>query len=55
MMGRLFSASDDGKIFLWDLHADKLMQKYENFKQHGNLNGIPNEEGGRKKNRSNID
>ena len=24
-LGRLFSASDDGKVFLWDLHAEKLM------------------------------
>ena len=23
--GRLFSASDEGKVFLWDLHAEKIM------------------------------
>lgn len=37
--GRLFSASDDGKIFLWDLHAEKLMQKYANFDEAGNFDG----------------
>jgi WD40 repeat protein len=26
--GSLFSASDDGQLFMWDLNAEKLMQKY---------------------------
>ena len=38
-MGRLFSASDDGKVSLWDLHSEKLMQKYQNFDETGNING----------------
>lgn len=35
--GRLFSAADDGKIFQWDLHVEKIAQKYENFDQFGNI------------------
>ena len=38
-MGRLFSASDDGKVALWDLHSEKLMQKYQNYDETGNING----------------
>lgn len=41
-MGRLFSASDDGKVSLWDLHSEKLMQKYQNFDDTGNINGTAN-------------
>lgn len=26
--GSLFSVSDDGQLFMWDLSAEKLMQKY---------------------------
>ncbi len=26
--GSLFSASDDGQLFMWDLNAEKLIQKY---------------------------
>ena len=26
--GSLFSASDDGQLFMWDLNAEKLVQKY---------------------------
>ena len=36
-MGRLFSASDDGKIFLWDLNVEKIAQKYANFDETGNF------------------
>ena len=42
-LGRLFSASDDGKVFLWDLHAEKLMQKYQNYDETGYINGAPAE------------
>jgi len=35
--GRLFSASDDGKVFLWDLNQEKLCQKYENFDKTGTI------------------
>ncbi len=27
--GKLFSAADDGQIFLWDMLCEKLIQKYE--------------------------
>ena len=27
--GRLFSASDDGMLYMWDLNAEKIMQKYQ--------------------------
>lgn len=27
-MGSLFSASDDGQLYMWDLNAEKLVQKY---------------------------
>ena len=30
-MGRLFSASDDGKLFMWDLHVEKILQKYNSY------------------------
>ena len=30
-MGRLFSASDDGKLFMWDLHVEKILQKYSSY------------------------
>ena len=30
-MGRLVSASDDGKVFMWDLHVEKIIQKYSMF------------------------
>lgn len=43
-VGRLFSASDDGKIAIWDLHQEKLMQKYQNFDETGNMNGTANGE-----------
>lgn len=39
-MGRLFSASDDGKILYWDLHVEKILQKYANYDATGNLSGI---------------
>jgi hypothetical protein len=29
--GSLFSVSDDGHLFMWDLNAEKLMQKYAFF------------------------
>ena len=38
-LGRLFSASDDGKLYLWDLHVEKIMQKYANYDETGTLNG----------------
>ena len=38
-LGSLFSASDDGKIFLWDLNVAKIMQKYSNFDETGSLSG----------------
>lgn len=44
-VGRLFSASDDGKVFLWDLNAGKLVQKYENFDQTGYINGTAPKDG----------
>lgn len=33
--GRLFSASDDGKILMWDLSVEKLLQKYEIVEKEG--------------------
>ena len=27
--GKLFSAADDGQIFMWDMSCEKLLQKYE--------------------------
>ena len=39
-MGRIFSASDDGKLFLWDLSVEKVIQKYNNFEEFGNFNGF---------------
>ena len=44
-VGRLFSASDDGKVFLWGLNAGKLVQKYENFDQTGYINGTAPKDG----------
>ena len=38
-VGRLFSASDDGKVFLWDMNQAKLAQKYDNFDKDGYING----------------
>ena len=35
MSGRLFSASDDGKILMWDLSVEKLLQKYEVVEKEG--------------------
>ena len=35
-MGRLFSASDDGKLFMWDLHVEKILQKYNTFDEERN-------------------
>ena len=39
-MGRIFSASDDGKLFLWDLNVEKVLQKYSNFDEFGNFSGF---------------
>lgn len=36
-MGQLFTASDDGKVLLWDLHVEKLLQKYANYDETGNI------------------
>ena len=33
--GRLFSASDDGKVLMWDLSVEKLLQKYEIAEKEG--------------------
>ena len=35
-MGRLFSASDDGKLFMWDLHVEKILHKYNTFDEEKN-------------------
>ena len=35
MGGRLFSASDDGKVLMWDLSVEKLLQKYEIAEKEG--------------------
>lgn len=39
-LGRLFTASDDGKIMLFDLHVEKIMSKYSNFDETGNFGGL---------------
>ena len=39
-MGRIFSASDDGKLFLWDLSVEKVIQKYNNFEEFGNFSSF---------------
>ena len=40
-IGRLFSASDDGKLFIWDLSAEKLIQKYETYDETNSIRGGP--------------
>lgn len=39
-LGRIFSASDDGKVLLWDLQVEKIIQKYANLDKTGNLEGL---------------
>ena len=43
-MGRLFSASDDGKVFMWDLHVEKIIQKYSMFDEESRLENNTMEE-----------
>ena len=38
-MGRLFSASDDGKLLLWDLSVEKVASKYSSYDETGNFSG----------------